>query len=117
MRSNPVGYLSILGLIGVVGLLMGNNDLAGFGGFFCFLSAFYYRYDERVERNVNRACRNAFILVVAGLSAIMATLFYLITVLPYPQAFEFVPLGVVLLFGLTLLSFFLSYVYYRRKGD
>lgn len=117
MKNNPIGYLSVLGLIGVIGLLLGNSWLATFGGFFSFAIAFSDRYDERTERNVNRACRNAFILVVFGYNIVTAIASYLITVEPYSEAFAFFPLGITLVYGLAFLAFISSYYYYRRTGD
>jgi len=119
MKNNPIGYLGILGLVGVLGFNFFPRyyGLSCFSFFLIFFLAFSERFDERVNRNVTRACRNAFIFVMAGLATIQAAMSYLTTFLSYQEMSVIVPLGVILLYGLASLSFFLSYYYYQRRGD
>jgi hypothetical protein len=64
MRGNLMGYLGFLGFLGLLGFI---TDNPGFFGFFGFLSSMWGRgSDERVDQNVNRACRNAFVFTMAA---------------------------------------------------
>ena len=83
----------------------------GFFGFFGLLSSLWGRgSDERVEQNINRACRNTFIFTM-----LISTLWiiYLATV----QAFEAGSLAIASLFGGNVLLFVASFIYYDLRGD
>ena len=108
MSKSVVGYLGLLGPLGLLGLLTGNT---GFYGFFGFLSALWGRgTDERVERNVDKACRNAFLF------ATVASAFFItsIAVFRAPEAF---PLAFSILFAGSMLMFVASFIYYDGHGD
>jgi len=110
MRKNKIGYLGALGFLGLLGLITGNLGFYGFFGFFAFFSAFEGRgSDERVEKNINRACRNAFIFatMTSALSLAYITAFRAVDVWPLALSF---PIIAVMLFAIF-------YVYYDRKGD
>ncbi|VVB88007.1 Uncharacterised protein [uncultured archaeon] len=108
---NNIGYLGLIGFLGLLGLVTGNTGFYGFFGAFGFFGAVGGRgRDERVERNINRACRNAFVLSVVASSISLA----------YAGAFKAVenyPLLLALPFVGSMLLFALSYTYYDRKGD
>jgi hypothetical protein len=94
MRKNKLGYLGFLGLIGLLWIsrpAAGNYWFLGFLGFFGFFGMLRGRgNDERIDRNINRACRNAFAFdtVVAAFS---------IAYVASSKAFNAMPLFVVLL--------------------
>ncbi len=104
MRKNKIGYLGALGFLGLLGLITQNS------GFYGFFGAFGGRgSDERVEKNIDRACRNAFIFttITSALSlAYIATL----------KAVEIWPLALSLPF-IAIVLFALFYIYYDRRGD
>ena len=107
MKKKKLGYLGFLGLSGFLGLVTGNLWLLSFFGFFGFFGML--RGDERIDRNIDRACRNAFAfyVIITTLSMI-----YIIS----SRDFGAMPLFVALLSqGVTI--FGLSYTYYNgREG-
>jgi hypothetical protein len=110
MRKNNLGYLGFLGLLGLVGPLTGDYWLLGFFGFFGFFGMLKKSgNDERNDRNINRACRNAF-----AFDTVVATVAY--AYVASSKAFDAMPLFVALL-SQGLLIFGLSYMYYTGKGD
>jgi len=108
---NNIGYLGFLGLLGLLGLITGNSGFYGFFGAFGFFGALGGKgSDERVERNINRACRNAFVFnaMASSLSIAYAGGF---------KAIESYPLLLVIPFVGSMLLFALSYIYYDKRGD
>ncbi len=108
---NNMGYLGFLGLLGLLGLITGNSGFYGFFGAFGFFGALGGRGgDERVERNTNRACRNAFIfsIITSSISLAYAGTF---------KVFEDYQLLFVPPFVGSMLLFASSYIYYDKKGD
>jgi len=104
MRRNLIGYLGFLGLLGLI------TDNPGFFGFFGFWSSMWGRgSDERVDQNVNRACRNAFAFTMVA----SALLFSYIAILRTAEAFQ-LPVSVAVLFAGSLTIFVASFVYYDR---
>ena len=104
MRKNNFGYAGLLGLIGLLGFA---NFWLFFNFSFFALFAFL-KGDERTDRNVGRATRNAFVFdtIVATLS-----IAYVVS----SKTFDAMPLFVALLSqGLTI--FGLSYWFYEEKG-
>lgn len=111
MQRNKVGYLGFLGFVGLLGIFTGNSGFYGFFGFFGLLSSLWGRgSDERVDQNINRACRNTFVFTM-----IVSTLWiiYLATV----QALDVCPLAIASLFGGNVLLFVISFIYYDMRGD
>ncbi len=108
---NNMGYLGLIGFLGLLGLVTGNSGFYGFFGAFGFFGALGGRGgDERVERNTNRACRNAFVFSVVTSCIALA----------YAGTFKVVedyPLLLVLPFAGSMLLFASSYIYYDKKGD
>ena len=110
MRRNLIGYLGFLGFLGMLGLITGNPGFYGFFGFFGFWSSMWGKgSDERVDQNVNRACRNAFIFTIVA----SALLFSYIAVLRTAEAFQ-LAMSVAVLFAGGLMIFVASFVYYDR---
>ncbi|RDE14181.1 MAG: hypothetical protein C4K48_06505 [Candidatus Thorarchaeota archaeon] len=111
MRKNVVSYVGLLGFIGLLGLPTGNYGFYGFFGFFGFFGALEGRgSDERVDQNVNRACRNSFFLYIV----VMA---FSLTCIVALRAIDILPLAFALLFVGSMVTFVLSYIFYDRRGD
>lgn len=111
MRRNLVGYLGLLGFMGVLGLVTRHPGFYGFFGFFGLFSALWGRgTDERVDRNINMACRNAFIFFIIALALFIS---YMATL----QDLEVVPLAFTVLFAGSLILFVGSFIYYNERGD
>jgi hypothetical protein len=112
MRRNLIGYLGFFGFLGLLGLITDNPGFFGFFGFFGFWSSMWGKgSDERVDENVNRACRNAFVFTTAA----SALLFSYIAIQRAEEAFQ-MALSVAALFGGSLTIFVASFVYYDRFG-
>jgi hypothetical protein len=108
---NNMGYLGLIGFLGLLGLITGNSGFYGFFGFFGFFGALGGRgSDERVERNTDRACRNAFVFTTVATSFSLAYIGVFKAVETYPQL-------LVLPFVGSMLLFALSYTYYDKRGD
>lgn len=111
MRRNKVGYIGLLGFLGLLGLATGTPGFYGFFGFFGFLAALWGRgTDERVDRNINRACRNSFVFGMVTSAFFISYIGILPTVEALPTAFS-------VLFAGSLILFVASYIYYNESGD
>ncbi|MCW4010127.1 MAG: DUF3796 domain-containing protein [Candidatus Bathyarchaeota archaeon] len=102
MKTNKLGYLGFLGLTGLIGLV--NPWLFAFFSFFTLFV--FLKSDERIEQNIGRASRNAFIYdtIIATL-----TMAYILTA----EAYAAMPLFAAMLSqGLTI--FTLSYGFYQQ---
>lgn len=64
MKSSWLKYLGFLGFLGLLGIFTSNIGFYGFFGFFGFFSYAKVVSDERLEANINRSARNAFIVMV-----------------------------------------------------
>ena len=64
MKRSWLKHLGFLGFIGVLGLFTDNIGFYGFFGFFGFFSYNKVISDERLETNINKAARNAFITLI-----------------------------------------------------
>jgi len=110
-QKNKMGYLGLLGFLGLLGLVTGNPGFYGFFGFFGFMSALWGRgTDERVDRNVNRACRNAFVFIMGAST-------FFITYIAALRAVEAFPLAFSVLFAGSMILFVASFIYYNERGD
>jgi hypothetical protein len=110
MRRNMIGYLGFLGFLGLLGLVADNPGFFGFFGFFGFWSSMWGKgSDERVDQNVNRACRNAFVFTIVAL----AIVFSYIAILRAAEAFQ-LAISVAALFAGGLIIFVASFIYYDR---
>jgi len=111
MKKNLMGYLGLLGFLGLLGLVTGNEGFYGFFGFFGFLSAFWGRgSDERVDRNINRACRNSFVF------STLAAVFFIVYIATL-QAIAAFPMAFSILFAGNMILFVASFIYYNERGD
>jgi len=105
MKTNKIGYLGFIGLTGLLGLY----NIPLFSLFtFCILFIFL-KNDERMEKNIGVATRNAFIYYV-----LLSTL--LLGSINITKTHDLLPLFTALLIqGITVFS--LSYTYYNKKGE
>ena len=72
MHRNPMGYLGLLGFIGLLGFVTGNYGLCAFFSFSIFGLFLVRGTDERIDRNLSRACRNAFMFTLIDLTLTLA---------------------------------------------
>ena len=115
MRRNIMGYFGLLGFLGLLGLITGRPVYYCWFSFFSFFCAFLGKgSDERIERNINRACRNAFAFVTAT----WALSFAYIAI--FGEAVGVFPLASTLIFVFgagSMVVFSLSCFVYGRRGD
>lgn len=106
-----VSVLGFLALLGFLGPITGNQGFYGFFGFVGFLIAFGGTgSDERIESNINRACRNSFFLITITMSFSLVYIVSLGAIGAFPIAFAILFVG-------SMVTFVLSYLYYDRRGD
>ncbi|NHI83059.1 MAG: DUF3796 domain-containing protein [Candidatus Thorarchaeota archaeon] len=111
MQINLVNYLGFLGFLGLLGFVTGNVGFLGFFGFFGFLSILGGRgSDERIENSINRACRNAYIVITITM---VSSLVYVVSF----DAIQAFPLVFALLFIVSIMAFVFSFIVYNRRGD
>jgi hypothetical protein len=106
MKTNKIGYLGILGLTGLLGFI--NPGLFSLFSFFT-LFVFTIKADERIEKHIGQASRNAFIYDT--IITIIA-LTYIVT----SKTIAATPIYPILLTqGRPIFS--VSYAYYQQNGD
>lgn len=59
-KINKLGFMRLLGLLGVGGLMAGQNEYVGFLGFFGYVAYFNVIPDELFRTNVNTAASSGF---------------------------------------------------------
>jgi hypothetical protein len=110
VRRSLIGYLGFLGFLGMLGLITDNPGFYGFFGFFGFWSSMWGKgSDERVDQNVNRACRNGFIFTMVA----SALLFSYMAIVRTAETFQ-LAISVAALLAGSLTIFVASFVYYDR---
>ncbi|WP_408956629.1 DUF3796 domain-containing protein [Natroniella sp. ANB-PHB2] len=102
-------YLGLLGLIGLLGVFPANPDYYGFFGFFRFFAFSNVVNNERLDLNINKATRNAFIasLIVFVIANIWANFTLKADIFIYTFVANFV---------LLILVFCFSFIYYDRAN-
>ncbi|MGD9347480.1 MAG: DUF3796 domain-containing protein [Candidatus Aminicenantes bacterium] len=107
MKSSWLKYLGFLGFLGLFGIFTSNIGFYGFFGFFGFFTYAKIVSDERLESNINRAARNAFIamLPVFVIATVVAGILEDISI--YIYAF-------IMLVILQLLIFAFSLKFYEK---
>ena len=111
MKRNKISYLGLLGFLGLLGLITGNTGFYGFFGFFGLLSGFRGKVaDERVDKNVEKSCRNAFVFI-------MMTSTFFIAYIATLRALDVFPLAFSALFAGNIILFVASFVYYDVRGE
>lgn len=66
MKLNPLGFLSVLLLLGVFGLVTEHTGMLGFFGFAVYLRYFFVKPDELFMQNVRKAASIGFFSGVAA---------------------------------------------------
>jgi hypothetical protein len=111
MQRNKVGYLGLLGFFGLLGLLTGYSGFYGFFGFFGLLSALWGRgSDERVDTNIDRACRDTFIFTIVASTLFLAYIAALGAQGLLTAAFSVVFAG-------NVVVFVASFIYRDKRGE
>lgn len=64
MKTSWIKYLGFLGFLSILGIFTSNIGFLGFIGFFSFFTYRKILSDERLETNINKSGRNAFIVSV-----------------------------------------------------
>lgn len=102
MKPNWLYYLGFLGFLGLLGLVSSNIGFYGFFGFFGFFSFKKIKNDERLESNINKSARNAFIssLIFFVLVAVYTTLNSNLSVFVFAFALNFALQIIVFTFSL-----------------
>jgi len=85
MKTSWIKYLGIFGFLGFLGIFTSNLGFLRFFGFFSFFSFRKVLDDERLENNINKSARNAFIvsLPVFAISTIIVAILKDISVYVY----------------------------------
>ena len=60
MKRNPLGFLSLLALIGIFGFITPNRALLGFWGFAVYFRYFFVIADELFQQNVRQSAAIGF---------------------------------------------------------
>jgi hypothetical protein len=108
MLRNNMAYLGLLSFLGLLGLVTGNEGFYVFFGFFGFFSALLGKgTDERIDRNVNRACRNSFVFCTGASAFFIAAL----------RAIEAFPAALAIVFAGNMIVFVASFIYFNERGD
>jgi hypothetical protein len=115
MRGIWLRHLGFLGLLGLLGLVTSNPGFAGFLGFLGFFGYQGSTSDERLETNVNRAARNAFVTTVL-VYALAIVAYSLFAPSNSQVTAQILVVAFALSFGLSMLVFTVSLVYYEREG-
>ena len=109
MKTTWLKYLGFLGLLGFLGIFTSNVGFLGFLGFFAFFAHGQVIHDERLEANINRAARNAFVVsvifFVIGMAAIALSADKSLFIYAFPGNF-----------ALLITTFAFSLQYYERKA-
>jgi hypothetical protein len=108
MKGSWLKYLGFLGFLGFLGIATGNVGFYGFFGFFGFFSYAKIASDERLEANINRAARNAFLVMLPVFAAATMLAGILNEINVYTYAF-------IALVILQLLTFSISLKIYELK--
>ncbi len=106
--KNLLWYLGFLSVLSLLFFIEGKAGFLGFLGFIPYFSI-YKMDDERMEKNIGRATRNAFVYTIFFGSAVVAYGYITKNIGIFPPAF-------ILLFGGALLICLLSLYYYDKMG-
>lgn len=107
--KNWIKYLGFLGFLGLLGYFTSNPGFYGFFGFFGLFSYTRITQDERFEANLNKACRNAFLLSIIIFASVIIYVSFTSNFKAFSYAFA---LG----FAAQWILFFISLQYYELTG-
>jgi hypothetical protein len=109
MKTTWLKYLGFLGLLGLLGIFTESKGFIGFLGFFSFFAHSKVVHDERLDANINRAARNAFVasIVFFAIGMVAAVLLGDESLFRYAFPVNFV---------LIITTFVFSFQYYERKA-
>jgi len=109
MKTSWIKYLGLLGFLGFLGIFTSNLGFLGFFGFFSFFAYKKAISDERLETNINKSRRNAFIVSVPvfAISTVLVVLLKDISIYIYAFVASVV---------LQLSTFSISLTLYERGG-
>ncbi|MGE5485873.1 MAG: DUF3796 domain-containing protein [Ignavibacteriales bacterium] len=110
MNRTILKYLGMLGFLGLLGLVTRNPGFYGFFGFFGFLGLRNRPSDERLEADITRAARNAFVASTVVFAATGAAG-------PWVRPDRLFTWAFAGGYALQLLVFTVSIVYYDIKGN
>ena len=107
--KNALWYLGFLSLLSLLYFVEGKTAFIGFLGFLPYFSI-YNLNDERLDENIGRATRNAFLYtMIFGIGTIVYIYLTKSSELLFAPAF-------IVLFGGALMVCILSLFYYDRTG-
>ena len=109
MKKSWLKYLWFLGFLGLLGLVTKNAGYYGFFGFFGFLGLSFIKNDERLEANINRAARNAFLTAIIVFIAVLIYSAFASDLSIFFTAF-------MVSFALQVIVFVVSFRIYDRIG-
>ena len=108
MKSSWIKYLGFLGMLGVLGIFTDNIGFYGFFGFFSFFIYYKVIKDERLEANVNKAARNAFVVAIPVFVIATVIAGFMKDLIVFSYAF-------IALFILQLVTFSFSLKFYEKE--
>jgi hypothetical protein len=100
-------YLGFLSLLSLLYFVKGSTGFLGFLGFLSYFSI-YNISDERLEKNIGRGTRNAFLYTMFFGSGALAYLYIM-------DALDLLGAAFAMLFGGTLITGIVSILYYSRR--
>ncbi len=113
MKRNWFKYLGFLGFLGLLGFVTSSIGYFGFFGFFGFFGVLTAKNDERLMQNINKACRNAFVVSILMFAAACA--YCGVTGLALDE--QVFAAAFMISFILQGVAFTFSFNYYDRVGE
>lgn len=106
MKKSWLKFLGFIGFLGLLGLVTSNEGFYGFFGFFGFFGLGTLVSDERLQANINRSARNAFIssIIVSVVAIVCSGLTFNLSILIYAFAGNFALQLVVFVVSLRILD-------------
>lgn len=102
MKINKLGFLSILALLGILGLIVDHRPLLGFFGFTYYIRYFFITPDELFVQNVRKAASLGFFSGVAATGIAVTVRFLLPALLTNNMALAACYIVSVLCFTIAL---------------
>lgn len=109
IRINCLGFLWLLGLIGILWLFVDNPWFYGFFGFFWFFGFLNHEKDERFKENIFKAWFVAFIFALVWVSFMVLAIWLNLDLFILASI-------VATTFVIILFAFLLSFYYFEKKG-